>query len=264
LLTLFFKTRFRNTPFPCVALPSRTSQRKYLTVLALPRIRLKINHMKFTSRLLSLSAMFLFVAAVCAAQTDDPNSSSDLPSSPVATQNENAPYEPITGHERLQWFLDQTVEPQHVVAGIFVAGLATARDVPWEYQGTWAGFGKRLAVREAGITLSNGMEAGLGELWGEDPRYFRNSELPFARRLDNVIKQTFLARRSDGNFHLAYARYSAFVGNNFLANAWLPSSIADSQHALERTGWAFLGRMGSNAWDEFWPDLKVHVFHHQN
>lgn len=150
-----------------------------------------------------------------------------------------------------------------LVTGLFTAGIGTARDAPREYRGTWAGFGKRYGIRESGISVSNMMEAGMGALWGEDPRYFRVPGEPIGARIHNVIKQTFVARRGyDGHFGLAYARYMAFAGNNFLSNAWRADSEADTQHALSRTGWAFAGRMASNAYEEFWPDVKARLFHH--
>jgi hypothetical protein len=212
--------------------------------------------------LAKLGALLFLAASVCAAQTGDPNPvTPQQPASPVGTQSEQAPYEPITGHERFQWTLDQTIGLQHIASGIVVAAFGTARDAPPEYRGTWAGFGKRFGYREASTTLSNAMEAGIGAIWGEDPRYFRNAELPFGHRVGNVIKQTFLARRRDGNFHLALARYTAITGSNFLTNTWRPNSEADTQHALSRTGFGFLGRFGSNAWDEFWPDAKQHILH---
>jgi len=213
--------------------------------------------------LLKVGSLLLILAGACAAQTGDPSPATPQPpSSPTSTQNEQAPYEPITTHERLQWTINQTLGPKHIVAGLLVAAFGTARDAPPEYRGTWSGFGKRFGMREASVTLSNTMEAGIGALWGEDPRYFRNAELPFGHRVGNVIKQTFLARRSDGNFHLAFARYTAITGSNFITNSWRPASEADTQHALSRTGFGFLGRFGSNAWDEFWPDAKQHIFHH--
>ncbi len=105
------------------------------------------------------------------------------------------------------------------------------------------------------------MEAGVGALWGEDPRYFRNPDEPFRARVMSVIKQTFTARRRDGNFAPAYARFVAFSGSNFLSNTWRPDSEANNDDAVLRTLEGFAGRMSSNAWDEFWPDVKAHVFH---
>lgn len=223
----------------------------------------KLCGLKPASRLAGIAVLLVFAATACVAQTGDPNSATpqQQPASPIATQNERAPYEPITTHERFQWALEQTIGPEHIVSGFFVAGFGTARDAPHEYRGTWAGFGKRFASREASVTLSNTMEAGLGAFWGEDPRYFRDAGLPFGHRIANVVKQTFLARRTDGEFHLAFARYGAITGSNFISNSWRPGSESDTSHALSRTGFGFLGRFGSNAWDEFWPDAKQRIFH---
>lgn len=105
------------------------------------------------------------------------------------------------------------------------------------------------------------MEAGLGALWGEDPRYFRAPEKNFGARVENVIKQTFLARRRDGSSAPAYARFIAIPGNNFLSNTWRADSEADNPHAVFRTLGGFAGRIAGNAFDEFWPDVKRHLLH---
>jgi len=209
-----------------------------------------------------VAAAFLVLAAGAAAQSAQQDPAQ--PASPVAAQNQEAPYHPITGRQRIEWFVDQTFAPAHLGGGVFVAAFGTARDTPPEYRGTWAGFGKRFASREAGVALSNAMEAELGAMWGEDPRYFREPDESFGGRVKNVVWQTFFARRRDGSFQLAYARYAAITGNNFISNAWRPAREADTPHALYRTGWGFLGRMGSNAFDEFWPDVKRRVFHHRH
>ena len=54
-------------------------------------------------------------------------------------------------------------------------------------------------MRLTGISTGNAMEATLGSLWGEDPRYFRAAGQPLKGRVKNVIVMTFAARRADGN-----------------------------------------------------------------
>ena len=49
--------------------------------------------------------------------------------------------------------------------------------MPQEWEQTWSGFGKRYLEREVDVAISNTMEAGLGAIWGEDPRY-----IPSGRR----------------------------------------------------------------------------------
>lgn len=187
----------------------------------------------------------------------------ELPSAPVpaSSANQSAPYAPITGQERLSWIVKNTLWPQHLAGGVITSAMGTALNHPREDGPHWGGFGERFGVRLTGVATSNVMEAGIGALWGEDPRYFPVPQDSFGGRVKNVIVMTFLARRPDGNFAPAYARFIAVPGNNFLSNAWRPDSEADVQHALVRTAEGFAGRMAANAWDEFWPDAKQHIFH---
>jgi hypothetical protein len=161
------------------------------------------------------------------------------------------------------WVLKNTVEPQRLLGDAVYAGIETARDVPPEDGPHWDGFGKRAGILLAGAAVSNTMEATLGSLWGEDPRYFRVPDETFGARVKNVIKLTFVARGRDGNYHPAYARYMAIPGSNFLSNTWRPDSQADSGDAAIRSLEGFGARMASNAYNEFWPGVSAHLFHHK-
>ena len=65
-----------------------------------------------------------------------------------------------------------------------------------------------------------------------------------------------LLRNRHGQFRPAYARYVAIPGNNFISNAWRADSEATVGNASLRTVLGFLGRMTSNAFQEFWPDVR--------
>lgn len=170
-------------------------------------------------------------------------------------------YQPITGKQRLKWFALSTAGPVSLGSGLFTSAIGTARNKPEEYGGSWSGFTKRYGMRLTGISTGNAMEGGLGAFWGEDPRYFRVPDQPFRWRLENAILGTVLARRSDGHYGLAFARLAAIPGNNFLSNTWRADSEANSHDAAVRTMYGFLGRMGSNVFKEFWPDIKRKIFH---
>jgi hypothetical protein len=149
-----------------------------------------------------------------------------------------------------------------MLGGAISAGWGTLLDTPKEYGTHWEGFGDRYGMRLTGLSVSNTIEAGLGAIWHEDPRYWRKGEVaPLKQRVLHVFKYTFLALDEDGNAEPAIARYVAYAGNNFLSNTWRQPSEADASHALERTATAFLGRVASNTWDEFWPDVKRRVLH---
>jgi hypothetical protein len=171
-----------------------------------------------------------------------------LPQAPSA-------YKPITPKERGIWFVRSTIGLQSLTGGLFSAGLGTATDSPHEYGPHWDGFAQRYGMRLTGISVGNAMEAGLGAIWGEDPRYFRAAGQPFGQRVKNVVSLTFKAYRTDGDRHLAYARYAADVGNNFLSNTWRVPSESDWQHAIVRSAYGIGGRALSNTFQEFWPDV---------
>lgn len=194
-------------------------------------------------------------------------SAQDLPSDPAtakqaASKSAISDYQPINGSQRLKWFVDSTVGPETLIVGLFSAGFGTARDTPKEYGPHWVGFGQRYGMRLTGVSTGNAIEAGLGAIWGEDPRYFRATPgEPFKGRIRNVVTMTFIAHNRMGRPMPAYSRYVATPGNNFLSNTWRPDSEATTNAALLRTVWGFAGLMGKNAFTEFWPDIRTHVFH---
>lgn len=179
---------------------------------------------------------------------------------PLKPQKQLVPYIPITPRQRLRWFVSYTFGPSHLVGGAVIAGATTGFDRPPEYGTHWGGFADRYGMRLTGIVPQNAMEAGLGLALGEDPRYFSARGLPFKARLANVVRLTFVARRVDGSYAPAYARYAAISGSNFLSNSWRPSSEANTQGALVRIGAGFAGRMAVNAFEEFWPSVRDHFF----
>ena len=106
--------------------------------------------------------------------------------------------------------------------------------------------------------ISDTIEAGLGSLWGEDPRYIPSGRRGFRARAGYAIKTTFLAQRRDGQLRPAWGRYAANTFNNVIENTWLPPSVTTPGQTALRGGLGLLARMGGNAFAEFWPDVVRH------
>ena len=176
----------------------------------------------------------------------------------TATSSDAVPaYKPISGVERMKWFANSTVGPMSLFAsGPLSAAWGTALNSPEEYGPHWEGFGKRYGMRLTGVSTGNAMEAALGAAWGEDPRYFRSTGKSFGGRVKYVVKATFMAPNRNGEWRPAYARQVGNVGNNFLSNLWRVDSENDPGDAALRCVWGALGKMGGNAFAEFWPDVK--------
>jgi hypothetical protein len=165
--------------------------------------------------------------------------------------------QPITGQERIRWAVRNTIG----TGALLSAGWGTLFDVPKAYGTHWDGFGERYGIRLSALAVSNTMEAGLGAIWGEDPRYTRDAGAPFKNRIGHALKMTFMAENRDGGVMPAYARFMAIPTSNFLSNSWRADSDATLDHAAIRTGFRFLGRLGCNTFQEFWPDVKQKLFH---
>src|SRR5713101_198759 len=85
------------------------------------------------------------------------------------------PYQPVTPSQRVDWIVDGTVGPRSLcVIGVMGSSFQTAVNTPSEWERSWSGFGKRYLQREADVAISNTLEAGVGALWGEEPRYIRS------------------------------------------------------------------------------------------
>jgi hypothetical protein len=171
---------------------------------------------------------------------------------------------PITGSERLHWVTSSTLGPTSLLGASFGAGLSTLTDGPPTYGTHWDGFGKRVGINVAGSAVSNTMEAGLGAIWGEDPRYTRGAGETFKNRVGNIFKMTYMARNRDGKLQPAYARFIAIPSSNFLSNTWRSGEDATVGSALSRTAFGFLGHLGGNTFHEFWPDFARKIFRKNN
>lgn len=169
-------------------------------------------------------------------------------------------YRPITPSQTLGWFTTSTIGPPHLAGVAFVSACGTAVNRPGEYGPHWDGFANRFGMGMAGSATSNAMEAGVGLILREDPRYFRVPRQAFKSRVANVATLTFLARNRSARSEPAYARYLGIVGGNFLSNSWRVHSEANAQAALVRASEGFAGRMATNGFQEFWPDVKGRVF----
>jgi hypothetical protein len=165
-------------------------------------------------------------------------------------------YVPITPAQRVDWIVDGPIGKRSLtVVGPLATAWQTAFNTPEEWGRGFSGIAKRYAQREADVAISNTIEAGLGALWGEDPRYIPSGRKGIWPRARYAMKTVFLAQRRDGSLRPAWGRYAGNTLNNVLENTWLPPSMTTGGQTALRSGLGMLGRLGGNAWEEFWPDV---------
>jgi hypothetical protein len=220
---------------------------------------------------LSLASIIYFSAYSAFAQTEPKVSDvkklekdvADVmsPDSAQVAPKAGQPYTPITGKQRLAWFVNSTAGPESLfLSGPISAGWGTLFHSPEEYPPTWEGFGQRYGMRLTGVSTGNAITAASGAIWGEDPRYFPLEQATFKQHVWQVVKLSFMSRYSDGEYHFGYAKLAGNVGNNFLSNTWRVPSESTAGQASLRCVYGVLGRMAGNAFSEFWPQVKTRVF----
>ena len=166
-------------------------------------------------------------------------------------------YLPVTTAQRVDWIVDGTIGRRSLlIVGPLATIWQTGFNTPEEWGRGASGIAKRYAQREADVAISNTIEAGLGALWGEDPRYIPSGRKGIWPRARYAIKTVLLAQRRDGSLKPAWGRYAGNVFNNLIENAWLPPSVTTPGQTAWRSGLGLLGRLGGNAWEEFWPDVR--------
>ena len=186
------------------------------------------------------------------------SSGAAAPASPASLVTADA-YAPITGAERVDWIVDGAIGRRSLtVVGPLATAWQTGFNSPEEWGRGASGIAKRYAQREADVAISNTIEGGLGALWGEDPRYIRSGRKGIWPRARYAMKTVFLAQGRDGKLRPAWGRYAGNTLNNVIENSWLPPSMTTPGQTALRSGMGFLGRLGGNAWEEFWPDVVRH------
>ena len=213
-------------------------------------VRMLPPHVRQASLVVALVAC-LPGAALCQPAAETPVVEKQAPAELTA-----GTYVPITGAQRLDWMVDGTIGRRSLtVVGPLATVWQTSFNSPEEWGRGVPGIAKRYLQREADVAISNSIEAGLGALWGEDPRYVRSGRKGVWPRARYAMKTVFLAQRRDGSLQPAWGRLAGNTVNNLIENAWLPPSVTTPGQTVMRSALGFLGRLGGNAWEEFWPDV---------
>jgi hypothetical protein len=198
--------------------------------------------------LLSIAALLSLSSAASAQQDATPSPTVEHLTAPV--------YTPVTTDERVDWWAEQSFGVRSLGVGAFTSGFWTWRNQPPEWGSGLSGFGRRYGTRQSEVAISSTLEASLGSVWGEDPRYLRSGRKRFWGRVGWAVRSAFLAYRRDGTQAPAFARGAAFVGSRAVTSTWRPESERRWwNYSLVPLGTGFGTRIGANLFLEFAPDV---------
>jgi len=197
-----------------------------------------------------------------AQQDPDPESPSDQSASASLNSDLASPssssestYPPLTLKQKWLFSVEQTFGPSRF------AGYAihTLYDYAFDLPHQWGREGDSLAVRIASdfgdSLIRHNLQFAVQALDHEDPRYFRSNLRGGFKRTKYALLHTVVVRNDSAAWMPAYSLLITDYGMPFLVRQWRP----DRMHALSgfQAGTMGLGiAVGSNVFNEFWPDLK--------
>ena len=128
-------------------------------------------------------------------------------------------------------------------------------DAPKEWNQNAGGFLRRIGSTYAQYATRETIELGMFAVRKEDPRYVREEGAPLRSRIGHVFKSTFYAHNRAGREIVAVNNLMGIVGSRTVANLWLPQAEHAASRVALNSALHLLGKTGSNALREFWPDI---------
>jgi hypothetical protein len=160
---------------------------------------------------------------------------------------------PITGGDRLRWYLRSTISPLSFVTSAASAGFGQWRDRPKEWREGAEGYGLRFASSYGEHVVRETLAFGASTVLHEDNRYLRSEESDIRPRIRYAVGSTFLARRDDGSRRVSFSRIGAFAGAALISRLWQPKSTHSPRGAAVNFGTSIGIAAAFNVVREFWP-----------
>jgi hypothetical protein len=177
-----------------------------------------------------------------------------------------APYRPLSPHEKFQSFVHHTFSPYTMAGAIYDASWAQAWGAPREYGGGMEGWSKRMGAAAAATEARSFFGAFLfPTLLHQDPRYVAMYKGPVAKRGLHAISRVFITRADDGTSTFNSSGLLAIAFTESLGMAWMPERKRSAGAAFTCMLGQMQGDATSNILREFTPDIlrifKRHVPH---
>ena len=172
-------------------------------------------------------------------------------------------WKPLTARQKFDVFLHSTYSPTTFLnAGIdVVADRAKGRNNP-EYETGMRGWGQHygiaLATSETDVFFQRFL---FPTLLKQDPRYYRNPEMPFLRRALYSMSRVVLTRTDSGGETLNTSRFLGAAASRLVSDLYVPGERQGLHPLTGCVSFNLLRDAGMNLVHEFWPDLRRKFLH---
>src|SRR5262249_22560030 len=172
-------------------------------------------------------------------------------------------WEPLTARQKFDFFLHSAYAPSTFLnAGVdVVADRVKGRQNP-EYETGMLGWGQHygieLSTTETDVFFQRFL---FPALLKQDPRYFRNPELPFFRRSLYSMSRVVITRSDSGGGAFNASRILGSAASRALSDLYVPGQPQGLKPISDTVGFRLLRDAGMNLVHEFWPDVRRKLLH---
>ncbi|HEY7405831.1 MAG TPA: hypothetical protein VIB39_20060 [Candidatus Angelobacter sp.] len=172
-------------------------------------------------------------------------------------------WQPLTTRQKFDVFLHSTYSPSTFLnAGIdVVADRAKGRHDP-EYETGMMGWGQHygiaLATSETDVFFQRFL---FPALLKQDPRYYRNPDLPFFKRALYSMSRVVITRSDSGGETINASRILGGAATRALSDLYVPGQSQGMRPISNTVSFDLLRDAGMNLLHEFWPDLRRKFLH---
>ena len=172
-------------------------------------------------------------------------------------------WRPLTTRQKFDVFLQRTYSPlTFLSAGLDSLKDSTIHQRNPEYERGFMGFGQdigvHLGVSETEVFFGRFL---MPSLLKQDPRYFRNPQLPFMKRTIYSISRVVIARSDKGYDTFNSATILGEAGAQALSDLYVPGQRQGLHPIMGTIGFNLVRDAGLNLLHEFWPDLRRKFLH---
>jgi hypothetical protein len=171
-------------------------------------------------------------------------------------------WKPLTPKQKFGTFLTHTYSPSTFAA----AGIDAIRDKlqgdDREYERGAGGLGQHYGIELGTSETDVFFERFLfPTLLRQDPRYFRNPDLPFFRRALYSMSRVVNTRTDNGHATFNASKILGGAASQALADLYVPGQAQGMGPIRDRVAFDLLRDAGFNLLHEFWPDIRRKLFH---
>jgi hypothetical protein len=173
-------------------------------------------------------------------------------------------WKPLTPRQKFDVFLHSTYAPRTFANAAIdeAADWAKGRRLNREYEtgalGVGQAYGINLATNETDVFFQRFL---FPTLLKQDPRYFRNPDLPFVQRALYAMSRVLITRTDNGGQTFNSSRILSIAASRAVSDLYVPGQRQGMSPVATSVSFTLLRDAGMNLLHEFWPDARRKFLH---